>query len=132
MYSLGRVSPRLFYRLWYIYAADVKAMYAYPYFRACTEASYPDYCRLDLNNMLLYFAAMPDIDITNWLPRITAPTLALAGDVDPIVPPEQAKLIAQRVPRSDLVMIKGGGHILFAERAEEYRRALQEWLSVVR
>lgn len=129
MNLIGRVSPRLFHSLWHIYAADVKAMYAYPPFRACADANYPDYCSLDLNNMLLYFAAMPDIDITGWLPRIKAPTLALAGDADPIVPPEQARLIAQHVPRGDLALIKGGGHILFAERAEEYRRVLRDWLS---
>jgi pimeloyl-ACP methyl ester carboxylesterase len=39
--------------------------------------------------MLLYFRRMPDIDITPLLPRITAPTLALTGDADPIVRPRR-------------------------------------------
>jgi pimeloyl-ACP methyl ester carboxylesterase len=72
---------------------------------------------------------MPDIDICHLLPSIHVPTLVLAGDCDPIVPPDQARLISQLIPDSDLVMIQGGGHMLFAERPDEYQRALGDWLN---
>ena len=55
-------------------------------------------------------------------------SLALSGDSDPIVPPAQAHLIAEKVPGADLNIIQGGGHILFAERPAAYRRALGDWL----
>ena len=128
MYSIGRISFGVGYSMLRAYAADVEAMYAYPYFRTCSEAAYPDFRRLDLGSLADYYEVMPDIDISNLLPGIHVPTLVLAGDSDPIVPPDQARLISQLIPDSDLVMIPGGGHILFAERPAEYQRALGDWL----
>jgi len=111
-----------------IYAADVEAMFAYPYFRTCSEATYPDFKRLDLSSLADYFEVMPDIDISSLLPSIGVPTLVLAGDCDPIVPPDQACLISQLIPGSDLVLIQGAGHVLFAERPAQYQQTLGDWL----
>ena len=129
MYSIARISFGVGYSMLRAYAADVEAMYAYPHFRACSEATYPDVKRLDLSSLANYYEVMPDIDISDLLPGIHMPTLVLAGDCDPIVPPDQARLISRLIPDSDLVMIQGGGHLLFAERPAEYQRALGEWLS---
>jgi pimeloyl-ACP methyl ester carboxylesterase len=52
----------------------------------------------------------------------------MTGDKDPIVPPAQSHLIKQKVPQADLVKIKGGGHLLFAETPTEYNQALDDWL----
>jgi pimeloyl-ACP methyl ester carboxylesterase len=128
MYSIVRSSFGVGYSMLRAYAADAEAMYAYPHFRACSEAAYPDVKRLDLSSLADYYEVMPDIDISDLLPGIRVPTLVLAGDCDPIVPPDQARLISQLIPDSDLVMIPGGGHILFAERPAEYQCALGDWL----
>lgn len=128
VYPMGRVSPDMFLRLWNIYAADSRALYAYPGLKACVGGSYQDFIRLDVNAMIQYFSVMPEIDISPILPRITAPTLAMAGDRDPIVPPAQARLIAGKISGAELAMIAGAGHMLFAERPAEYRRVLGEWL----
>lgn len=125
---MGRVSPDMFLRLWNIYAADSRALYAYPGLKVCVWGSYQDFLRLDVNAMIQYFSVMPEIDISPILPRITAPTLAMAGDRDPIVPPAQARLIARRISGAELARIAGAGHMLFAERPAEYRRVLGEWL----
>lgn len=127
-YRLSQISPSMFHYLWRVHAADVEAMYAYPHFRACTDACYPDYRRLNLSSLADYFEAMPDIDVCDLLQSITVPTLVLAGDCDPAVPPDQARLISQLIPESELVMIEGGGHVLFAERSAEYQKALGDWL----
>jgi pimeloyl-ACP methyl ester carboxylesterase len=71
---------------------------------------------------------MPGIDITDWLPKISAPTLVIAGTKDPIVPPAQAELIAKHVPNSQLVMLEGSGHVPMFERPEEYIQAVTRWL----
>jgi pimeloyl-ACP methyl ester carboxylesterase len=126
--SIGRIGPGVGYYMLRIYAADAKAMYAYPGFRAASDVAYPDYRRLDLSHLADYFEVMPDIDICNLLPSIHVPTLVLAGDCDPVVPPDQARLISQLIPGSELVMIQGGGHLLFAERPVEYQQALGDWL----
>ena len=127
-YSLGRISPGVYRYIWRVYAADVEAMYAYAYLRTCAEATYPDFKRLDLGSLADYFEVMPDIDISDLLPSIRVPTLVLAGDCDPTVPPDQARLISQLIPGSDLVLIKGAGHVLFAERPAEYQQTLGDWL----
>lgn len=129
LYSSPRISPAAFNLAWRVYAADVKAMYTYPHFRACTDAGYANYQRLNLDSVIPYFAVMPDIDICDALKHIRAPVLVLAGDCDPIVPPAQAHLISRLIPQAELVMIPGGGHILFAERPLEYQAALSAWLS---
>ena len=76
-----------------------------------------------------YFYRMPEIDISDWLPRITAPTLALTGDRDPIVPPAQAQQIAGLVKGAELAVIAGAGHLPFAEHATEYNAILAQWLA---
>lgn len=127
-FSIARIGSGVAYYMLRIYAADAKAMYAYPNYRAASDAAYPNYRRLDLSHLAHYFEVMPDIDICSLLPSINVPTLVLAGDSDPVVPPEQARLISQLIPGSELVMIQGGGHVLFAERPAEYQRAAGDWL----
>ena len=128
LYREPQLTLDKFSRKWSVYAGDDKAMRAYPHFGACTEAAYQDFMQLDLDDVLYYFAMMPGIDIRDWLPRIKAPTLVIAGDCDPIVPPAQARCIQQGVPHADLEIIKGGGHMLFAERPLEYHQVLRRWL----
>jgi pimeloyl-ACP methyl ester carboxylesterase len=52
----------------------------------------------------------------------------LSGDSDPIVPPAQSHLIAEKVPRADLVVLKGAGHFPSVESPAEYQQAVSEWL----
>ena len=110
-----------------MYAADPDALYADPDLEPTLDLLYPDVRRMDPRAMWAYFYQMPDVDIRDILPRIQAPVLVLAGDSDPIVPTAQAQLIAQTVPNADLVLIKGAGHVLGAERPEAYHRAITEW-----
>ena len=128
IYRRPNLKKDTFNRQWFIYANDRKAMYAYPHFRAVTDLSYDHFMKLDLNNMIMYFTIMPGIDIKEWLLRISAPTLIIAGDHDPIIPPAQALFIKKMIPHAELEMIKGGGHLLFAERPLEYQQTLRRWL----
>ena len=62
------------------------------------------------------------------LAAIQTPTLVVAGERDPIVPPAQARLIAIRVSQSSLVMLPGAGHLPFLERSADYHRQISDWL----
>jgi pimeloyl-ACP methyl ester carboxylesterase len=126
--AIFQISPGMFRHACRFFASDVKAMVAYPHFRACTDAAYPYGKRLDLSSMADYFEVMPDIDIGDLLPGINVPALLLAGDRDRLVPPDQARLMSQLIPGSSLAMIEGGGHMLFAERPAEYQQAIYDWL----
>jgi pimeloyl-ACP methyl ester carboxylesterase len=130
LYKLAGLSPVLLKAVMRIYVADARAFYAYPGLPDLMRTAYPAFKQLDLNTMMHYFGRMPEIDISDWLPRITAPTLALTGDRDPIVPPAQARQIAGLVQDAELVVIAGAGHLPFAERATEYNAILEQWLAL--
>src|ERR1051325_2507745 len=42
--------------------------------------------------------------------RITAPTLVVAGEYDALIPACYAKIMADKIPGSHFVLLKGGGH----------------------
>lgn len=125
-------SYRFIYRIGVgLYANDRRAMHSSPGFESTLDLVYPDATQLDLNAMIPFFNQLPDIDISDLLPNVTSPTLALAGDSDPIVPPEQSRLISERVPNAELVLLEGAGHLPMFERPAEYNRVITEWVQKI-
>ncbi|GAC1538471.1 MAG: poly(3-hydroxyalkanoate) depolymerase [Acidimicrobiales bacterium] len=64
-----------------------------------------------------------------WLHRITAPTLVLSGGADPIVPPTNARILARRIPNSELEIVPGAGHLMLLERAEACATTIADFVS---
>jgi len=58
-------------------------------------------------------------DLTDRLPSIDAPVLLLWGDADPISPVSVGKRLSSLLPKSDLVVVKGGTHALARDRADD-------------
>ena len=54
-----------------------------------------------------------------WLHRLPQPTLVLAGDDDPIVPLINGRILAWRIRRSRLHVVRDGGHLFVLERPGE-------------
>jgi poly(3-hydroxyalkanoate) depolymerase len=78
-----------------------------------------------------YFAQMFAVQLwTNvpWLPRVRSPTLVMAGDDDPIIPPANGRILARLIPGSRLVIVPGGGHLFLIEQAEEAARHVIDFL----
>jgi len=126
------VSHRIVYRTGIsIFVSDRKALYSHPYLEKSLDMLYPDATGLNVHAMACYFNRMPDIDITDRLSRIIAPTLALAGAKDPTVPPSQSSVIAEKVPNSELVLLDGAGHLPMIERETQYRQTITGWLKKV-
>ncbi len=67
-------------------------------------------------------------DTVSRLGRIQAPTLVLHGGKDAMAPIANARLLAERIPRAELVVIPGAGHAYLLERPEESFDALTNWL----
>lgn len=67
-------------------------------------------------------------DTYDRLPRITAPTLVIAGTADRLVPPENSRILASRIPNAELVLLEGMGHGYLVEAAEEANRAIHDFL----
>ena len=50
-----------------------------------------------------------------WLWAIRQPTLVICGDDDPIAPPINHRIMAALIPRAQLHIIKGGGHLMLMD-----------------
>ena len=62
------------------------------------------------------------------LGSVGVPTLVVTGDGDRVVPPENSRRIAQRIPGAKLVLLPGAPHRLFAENAEAFNREVLSFL----
>ena len=69
------------------------------------------------------------IDLRPLLARITCPTLVIAGQLDFISGPAQARPIAAGIRDAELLLIPDCGHSPSIEARTEYRRAVVEFLA---
>jgi pimeloyl-ACP methyl ester carboxylesterase len=67
-------------------------------------------------------------DTYELLPKIKSPTLVIAGDSDRLIPAENSRILASRIPEAELVVIKGAGHEFFIEDAEEANKTILDFL----
>lgn len=65
------------------------------------------------------YLAVQGHDTWDRLPGIQAPTLVITGEDDVLIPPENSRILAERIPGARLAIIKGGGHQFLIECAEE-------------
>jgi len=63
------------------------------------------------------------------LPQIAAPTLVIHGESDRLVPPENGRLIAARIPSAELVLIPHASHIFPTDQTEAAHRAMLDFLA---
>jgi 3-oxoadipate enol-lactonase len=62
------------------------------------------------------------------LSEIGAPTLVISGDRDRLVPPQNSRLLAERIPGARLAVIPGVAHNFFWENQPETVRLVTEFL----
>ncbi|MDH4299993.1 MAG: alpha/beta hydrolase, partial [Dehalococcoidia bacterium] len=67
-------------------------------------------------------------DTYELLPRIRLPTLVIAGDNDRLIPVENSRILASRIPKAELAIIRGAGHEFFIEDAEEVNKTILDFL----
>jgi 3-oxoadipate enol-lactonase len=61
-------------------------------------------------------------DLGSHLPGVTAPVLVIAAGEDVLVPPDDAAVVAERLPRGQLEVVPRSGHALVLECPEELAR----------
>lgn len=59
-------------------------------------------------------------DVVDALHQISAPTLVIHGDSDPLVPPANGAYLAQHIPGARHIIYPGVGHVPIVERAEQF------------
>lgn len=67
-------------------------------------------------------------DITEFLPRIVVPTLAIAGREDPAAPPAESQIIAERIPNARFLVIEQANRLVPAEKPREVAEAIRSFL----
>jgi pimeloyl-ACP methyl ester carboxylesterase len=73
-------------------------------------------------------AACVAFDAYDRLPKIAAPTLVINGAEDALIPVENSRIMAKRIPKAELVLFPEAGHLYFHEVPEEADAAVTEFL----
>jgi pimeloyl-ACP methyl ester carboxylesterase len=68
-------------------------------------------------------------DVADALHRITAPTLVIHGDLDPLVPPANGAHLAAQIGGAQHILYRGVGHIPIVERADDFNRDVLAFLA---
>jgi len=64
------------------------------------------------------------------LPSIAAPTLIIVGTEDRIAPPENSLILAERIPGSSLIRLRGAGHGLMYQYPDEFSRVVTDFIEL--
>ena len=77
-----------------------------------------------LENQLL---AIRNFSCCHKLHSIEAPTLIVTGSDDILVPPENSKILKDRIPNSELVLLPDVGHAIHVEAADQFNRLVDKF-----
>jgi pimeloyl-ACP methyl ester carboxylesterase len=72
--------------------------------------------------------AVQEFDAYDRLPDVRAPTLVLHGTEDRVIHPDNARMLAERIPNARLVLMDGAGHVYHSERPEASDRAVLDFI----
>lgn len=75
--------------------------------------------------------AMRGFDAYDRLPSVRAPTLVLHGAEDRTIQPDNARVLADRIPGARLVLLEGAGHVYHAEQPEAADAAVLDFVRAV-
>lgn len=84
--------------------------------KAFIDNSVERYAQIDMKAFTHLMNAFYQLNITDELHTIIAPTLVIAGEEDLIKGSEYAKIIAKNIPNSEYVLVPGSGHALCIEK----------------
>ena len=67
-------------------------------------------------------------DAYNRIAQIAVPTLVIHGEGDKLVPTENGRMLAQRIPGAKLVILNHASHIFWTDQTDAAHRAVMEFL----
>jgi pimeloyl-ACP methyl ester carboxylesterase len=85
--------------------------------------------RQRLHGYVRQINAVYAFDAYDRLSLLAVPTLILTGADDVLIPPENSRIIAERIPNSQLIEFPQAGHLFFIEKADEVNQALIDFFS---
>jgi len=75
------------------------------------------------------FLSCDGFDVMDRLSEIQSPALVICGSEDKLTPPRYSIYLRDRIPRAQLVLVEGAGHMVMLERPEEVGRAMAEFVA---
>ena len=91
---------------------------------------YADYVKQSITpqGLVAAYDSIIDLDVSAMLPRVQAPTLVMARRASEVLPMEVARDLTASIPDARLVTFDGSGVIPFPDIAEEFARAIREFV----
>jgi pimeloyl-ACP methyl ester carboxylesterase len=74
-------------------------------------------------------AAAANFDVSDRVDRIDVPTQIIHGTNDRVVPVENGRMLAEKIPGSELELLEGAPHVLMIEESEQVNDLLQAFLA---
>jgi 3-oxoadipate enol-lactonase len=62
------------------------------------------------------------------IPALAVRTLVLHGELDALVPPENGRILAERIPGAELALVPDANHVLMSDQPEQVSKILLDWL----
>jgi 3-oxoadipate enol-lactonase len=84
--------------------------------QALLEQARKRYKTIDFAAMLALLLSFSNLDITDQLGQITAPTLVASGELDLLKPRHYSEIIAGKIPGAELALIPNAGHAALWEQ----------------
>lgn len=75
------------------------------------------------------FVKVVNEDLTSFLPKITAPTLLVWGELDTATPVADGQQMEKAIAGSGLVILKGAGHYSYLDRLPQFLRIIDSFLA---
>ena len=100
----------------------------------CTSFGGPNHVKSDMDLNLTrelnsnQFDAAVAFNAESKVEGIRSKTLVLSGDQDNIVPVQNSRNLAAKIPGAKLCIVEGGSHAFFIERADEFNEIVTEFL----
>lgn len=85
-------------------------------------------CAWNMRGILNQLAGILMWNSYSRLPNLRVPTLVMHGDEDHLLPPENGRIVASRIPGAQFELIRGAGHVLTTDQPEETVRHLLRFL----
>jgi pimeloyl-ACP methyl ester carboxylesterase len=81
-------------------------------------------------NSLRQFMACAKSDTYERLPEIKNPTLVATGTDDPLIPPRNSRILAERIPGAKLIEYKGSSHGFMSQARDAFIKNLLDFLAL--
>jgi 3-oxoadipate enol-lactonase len=95
---------------------------------AIVEARRKQLIEMDPAIYLNTFRIYAETEMAPWLPEITAPALVLTGELDPGCSPRLNRMMAERLPNAELVILDGLRHSILVEAPDRVAPSLAAFL----